>query len=88
MFQDARYVSASEAIWRILGFDIVNHKPSVVRLEVHTENHHTVYFRQGEERAAALRDSTTKLEAWLKLTKCTQLHDIYDTMSIRGTLRG
>ena len=66
MYQDARYVSASEAAWRILGFDIVNNQPPVVRLEVHLESHYTVFFRQGEERNAVLRNSTTKLEAWFK----------------------
>ncbi len=45
-FQDARYVSASEAAWRILAFDIVDNDPPVYRLEVHTEGHHTVYFER------------------------------------------
>ncbi len=42
--QDARYVSASEAAWRILPFDIVDNDPPVYRLEVHRERPHTVYF--------------------------------------------
>ena len=41
-FEDARCVSASEAVWRVLRFDIVDHKPPVLRLDVHLENHHTV----------------------------------------------
>ncbi len=60
-FQDARYVSPSEALWRILAFDIVGNDPPVYRLEVHTEGHHTVYFRRGEEMPAALREPQTKL---------------------------
>ncbi len=60
-FQDARYVSASEAVWRILAFDIVDNDPPGYRLEVHTEGHHTVFFREGEELPAALREPQTKL---------------------------
>ncbi|CDF36818.1 partial DNA helicase [Chondrus crispus] len=44
-FQDARYVSASEAAWRLFSFDIVDRNPPVVRLAVHLPNHHTVYPR-------------------------------------------
>ncbi len=60
-FQDARYVSASEAAWSILAFDIVDNEPPVYRLEVHTEGHQIVYFREGEEMPAALREPQTKL---------------------------
>ncbi len=52
-FQDARYVSASEAAWRILAFEIVDNNPPVYRLEVHREGHHTVRFREGGEIPAA-----------------------------------
>jgi hypothetical protein len=34
-FQDARYISACEAMWRILDFSLYNHFPAVQRLEVH-----------------------------------------------------
>ncbi len=52
-FQDARYVPASEAVWIILAFYIVDNDPPLYRLEVHTEGHHTVFFREGEELPAA-----------------------------------
>ncbi len=35
-------ISASEAAWRILAFDIEDNDPTIYRLEVHTEGHHTV----------------------------------------------
>ncbi len=65
-FQDARYVSASEAAWRILAFDIVDNHPPVYRLKVHTEGHHTAYFREREETPAALKEPQTKLTEWYK----------------------
>ncbi|CDF40386.1 ATP dependant DNA helicase [Chondrus crispus] len=66
-FQDARYVSASEAAWRLFSFDIVDRNPPVVRLTVHLPNHHTVYFEEGREQEAALRPASgTKLTEWFK----------------------
>ncbi len=61
-FQDARYVSASEAAeaaCSILAFDVVDNHPTVYRLEVHTEGNHTVYFRESEKQPAALREPQT-----------------------------
>ncbi|CDF33193.1 ATP dependant DNA helicase [Chondrus crispus] len=66
-FQDARYVSASEAAWRLFSFDIVDRNPPVVRLTVHLPNHHTVYLEEGREQEAALRPASgTKLTEWFK----------------------
>ncbi|CDF38585.1 ATP dependant DNA helicase [Chondrus crispus] len=66
-FQDARYVSASEAAWRLFSFDIVDRNPPAVRLTVHLPNHHTVYFEEGREQEAALRPASgTKLTEWFK----------------------
>ncbi len=60
-FKVARQMSASKAAWRILAFDIVDKDTPVRHLEVHTEGHHTVLFREGEELSAALREPQTKL---------------------------
>ena len=66
-FQDARYVSASEAVWRLFSFDIVDRNPPVVKLAVHLPNHDTVYFEEGREQEAALRPAPgTKLTEWFK----------------------
>ena len=48
--QLARYISASEAVWRILRFDFISRKPPVLRLDVHLENYHTVVFEEVQER--------------------------------------
>ncbi|CAG8467153.1 5045_t:CDS:2 [Cetraspora pellucida] len=35
LYQDARYISASEAIWRIFQFNLHEEKPSIQRLQIH-----------------------------------------------------
>ncbi len=59
--QDAWHVSASGAVWNVLVFNIVDNHPTVYRFESHTEGNHTVRFREGEEKPAALREPQTKL---------------------------
>lgn len=64
-FQDARYVSASEALWRLFQFEIIDKQPTVVGLDVHLENHHTVYFREEQQQQAANRSKPgTKITEW------------------------
>ena len=65
-YQDARYLSATEADWRLRGYSIVEHNPNIVRLEVHLEGQHVVYFNEGEEQAALVqsKNKRTKLMAW------------------------
>ncbi|XP_058726301.1 uncharacterized protein LOC131597634 [Vicia villosa] len=41
---DCRYVSPSEASWRIYGFPIHGRKPAVERLHFHCEGQHSVYY--------------------------------------------
>lgn len=43
-YLDGRYVSASEAMWRIFGFPLHSGAPPVVRLQVHLENQQQVTF--------------------------------------------
>lgn len=43
-YQMGRYVSANEAIWRILSFAIHERHPTVIHLAVHLENGQRVYF--------------------------------------------
>ena len=44
-FQDARYISACEAMWRLFRFPMCGHSPKVVRLQVHLEGQHTIIYR-------------------------------------------
>ena len=65
-YQEARYLSATESDWRLRGYSIVEHDPNVVRLEVHLEGQHVVYFNEGEEQEALVqsKNKRTKLMAW------------------------
>ncbi|KAL6567653.1 hypothetical protein OROGR_001321 [Orobanche gracilis] len=47
--QDGRYISACEAVWRILKFDINYRYPSVVRLSFHLENEQNMVFPEDED---------------------------------------
>ena len=65
--QDCRYISATEATWRLLEYQLVYRYPPVIRLDVHLENHHTVYYTPGNEREAAARQRPgTKLTEWMQ----------------------
>lgn len=56
--QDARYVSASEAVWKLFQFEIIFKQLTVVRLDVHLENHHTEHFREEQQQQAVDRSRT------------------------------
>ena len=48
-YLSARYVSATEAVWRIFGFNTHSRSPPVVALPVHLEGEDSVVFQDGEE---------------------------------------
>uniref|UniRef100_A0A383WI43 Helitron helicase-like domain-containing protein n=1 Tax=Tetradesmus obliquus TaxID=3088 RepID=A0A383WI43_TETOB len=72
-FVDGRYVSASEAAWRLAAFELHQEKPNVVRLPVHCPGEQVVHFQEGEEAAAALRPAITKLTAWFDYNRDVKL---------------
>ncbi|KAK4509578.1 Vacuolar calcium ion transporter [Mucor velutinosus] len=63
-FLDARYVSASEACWRIMSFPMHKEYPSTQRLDIHLENDRRVYFNENESSDQVL--SRTLPETTLK----------------------
>lgn len=64
-FQDARYVFASKATWRLFGNGYVERHPPVTRLDVHLLNLHTVYIQKVQEHSAANRQKYgSKLSEW------------------------
>ena len=69
-FIDARYASASEAIWRLLGLTYIEMSPTVARLDVHLPGHQNVYFEAGQEREAAARTNNhTKLLQFFEVNR-------------------
>ena len=50
VFQNGRYLSANEAVWRIFGFPMHDRSPSVQHLVVHLEYRHRVYFTEANVR--------------------------------------
>jgi hypothetical protein len=44
-FLNARYISASEAYWRILGFNTNKQCPKITRLPVHLEDEQKLFFQ-------------------------------------------
>ena len=67
-FIDARFVSASEACWRLFAFPMQSHFPYMCRLAVHLPSQQTVYFRPDQD-LAALPTSTSTLMAWFQLNQ-------------------
>src|SRR3954468_21566687 len=67
LYLDARYISASEASWRIFHYRLHNEKPDVIQLCIHLPGQHRVIFQDNEcleniiERSAT---EQTTLTAW------------------------
>ncbi|GBM13517.1 hypothetical protein AVEN_82788-1 [Araneus ventricosus] len=68
---DARYVSAPEAMWRLLGSHMHDRSHAVMRLPVHLLNQKRVTFKDGHEEEAleAARSRQTMLESWFQLNQ-------------------
>jgi hypothetical protein len=67
LYLDARYISASEASWRIFHYRLHNEKPDVIQLCVHLPGQHRVLFQDNEQLEDIIRRSTIEqstLTAW------------------------
>ena len=58
----ARYLSASEAAWRIFGFRVKQREPSVSCLPIHLLGRDQVIFEEGGEQIAL--DTTISMQSW------------------------
>ncbi|XP_043467393.1 ATP-dependent DNA helicase pif1-like [Leptopilina heterotoma] len=67
MYQTGRYISTSEAFWRIFEFQIHERYPPVIQLDVHLENGQRVYFRPENVQDRVENPSNTTLMAFFKL---------------------
>ena len=66
-YQEGRYASTNEAAWRIFGFDVHEHKPTVQPLSVHLENGQRVYFTAATAAAIVANPRETTLTEFFKL---------------------
>ncbi|GBN94956.1 hypothetical protein AVEN_264464-1 [Araneus ventricosus] len=68
---DARYVSAPEAMWPLLGSHMHDRSHAVMRLPVHLPNQKRVTFKDGHEEEAleAARSRQTMLASWFQLNQ-------------------
>ncbi len=67
LYQTARYVSCSEACWRILNFTIHDRHPAVTNLHVHLLNGQRVVYNDQNAVALAQRPPKTTLTAFFDL---------------------
>ncbi|KAJ2941595.1 hypothetical protein O0L34_g14649 [Tuta absoluta] len=71
-YQSDRYISSSEAVWRILGFSIHDRHPTVMHLDVHLENGQRIYFDPDNVRERLENPRQTTLLAFFKLCEKDQ----------------
>ena len=64
-FVDGRYLSASEAAWRMLEYEMTRRDPAVTSLPVHLEGLDLIYYDDGDAEQAK-DDQTSKLERYFK----------------------
>ena len=70
-YLDAHSISSSEAHWRLFLFDMREHKPAVICLQVHLPSQQPVVFNPGQEGNIqdvldSHADIDTTLTAWFK----------------------
>jgi hypothetical protein len=93
-FQDMRSIGASEAVWRMLKFDLHSAAPAVVRLPVHLPNDVNVLYQEGDElRTVEAGSPSTCLTAWIQWTlqllpdvTTTDVHDVRRLVDPRHNL--
>jgi hypothetical protein len=73
-YQTARYVSCSEACWRIFNFSIHDHYSAVTNLHIHLPNGRRVIFTETSASAIAQQPPSTTLTAFFDLCAQYRLH--------------
>lgn len=69
LYESGRYISSSEAVWRILAFPIHERYPTVFHLAVHLENGQRVYFTSSNLAEKLRNPPRTTLLAFFELCK-------------------
>lgn len=68
-YENGRYISTSEAMWRFFDFPIHERFPTVVHLAVHLENGQRVYFNQNNLQQIVQNPRRTTLTAFFDLCR-------------------
>lgn len=76
-YQMGRYISSSEAIWRIFSFPIHRREPSVQHLAVHLENGQRVYFTEENVLKKIIEPPNTTLTAFFTLCQSSDEFGIF-----------
>ncbi|XP_060846341.1 uncharacterized protein LOC132926006 [Rhopalosiphum padi] len=66
-FQSGQYICSSEAVWRILSFDVHERAPAIIYLAVHLENGQRVFFTQHNVNDIVNNPRDTTLTVFFKL---------------------
>ncbi|XP_035217047.1 uncharacterized protein LOC118190448 [Stegodyphus dumicola] len=66
-YQSGRYICSSEAVWRILSFEVHDRAPTIVHLAVHLENGQRVYFTENNIQEVVNNPRDTTLTALLQV---------------------
>lgn len=66
-FIDARYISASEACWRIFHYELHNRSPAIQHLAIHLPNQETVVYKVGNALQSLEHAKNTTLTAWFEI---------------------
>ena len=74
-YYNCRYVSTSEASWRILGFDIHHRTPSVERLSFHLPGEHTVVFNGDDTIDDVLSRTMNKRSMFMAWMECNRRYE-------------
>ncbi|XP_021995720.1 uncharacterized protein LOC110892890 [Helianthus annuus] len=79
-FQDARYISPLEAMWRIFSFSLSQISPSVLALQLHLPNNQMVRFRDDDLMSNIVdreRDKRTMLTAFFERNRIDETARVY-----------
>ncbi|XP_035838033.1 uncharacterized protein LOC110900453 [Helianthus annuus] len=79
-FQDARYISPPEAMWRIFSFSLSQISPSVLALQLHLPNNQMVRFRDDDLMSNTVdreRDKRTMLTAFFERNRIDETARVY-----------
>lgn len=69
IYENGRYISSYEAVWRIFGFPIHEHFPPVIHLAEHLENGQRIYYNQDNIAEILNNPPNTTFLTFFKLCK-------------------